>query len=105
MPANDAESTLPDAVDALYRAVGELVDPIKEMVQGRVLVAPSPYEQLLREIPATRSSDSFSRGVGRSLPPVYCDAVDLTVEIDSRTAELHPDGEDTPQRLRGLCPG
>lgn len=97
------ENELPAAIDQLYRAVGDLVDPVKEMVQGRVLVAPSAYEQLVREIPATRSGDSFSRGVGRSLPPVYCDAVDLQVEIDSRTAELHPEGQDTPQRLRGLA--
>lgn len=102
MPANDAESTLPDAVDALYRAVGELVDPIKRLVGGTVLAGPSPYEDLLAEIPASTAGDS-SRGVAKSRPVVWVDALDLRIEIDTRTAQLHPEGQDTPQRLRGLA--
>ena len=102
MPANDDESTLPAAVDDLHRAVGELVDPIKRLVGGTVLAGPSPYEDLLAEIPASTSGDSF-RGVAKSRPVVWVDALDLRIEIDSRTAQLHPDGQDTPQRLRGLA--
>jgi hypothetical protein len=46
------DGCLPTAVDRLYAAVAALVDPVKELVGGALLVAPSPYEQLVGEIPA-----------------------------------------------------
>lgn len=100
---NRDEASLPDALDRLYAAVADLIDPAKQLVDGAVLVGPSAYEALLGEIPASASGENFHRGVGRSLPPVWCDAVDLRVTIDSRVKQLQPGGGSTPARLRALA--
>jgi hypothetical protein len=103
MPTVTDEASLPQAVDELYRAVAALVDPRKQFLNGRVLAGPSCYESLLAAIPAKSSGDTFSRGVGRSLPTVWCDAVDLRADIDGRVKDWRPQGDSTPQRLRGLA--
>lgn len=99
----DDEQSFRAAVDDLYKAVAALADPIKEFVGGRVLAAPSLYEQLAADIPAKATGDAFSRGVGRSLPPVWCDAVDLRRNIDDRVQAWQPAGASTPARLRALA--
>jgi hypothetical protein len=97
------EAGLPGAVDQLYAAVAALIDPVKELVNGTVLAAPSPYDALVSEIPAKSGGDAFSRGVGRSLPTIWCDAVDLRTNIDTRAKAMHPQGGSTPDRLRALA--
>jgi hypothetical protein len=97
------ESTLPDAIDELYRAVGELIDPAKKLIDGRVLAGPSQYETLLSEIPATSSADSNFRNVAKSTPNVWLDAIDLRVQIDDRVKAWLPKGDSTPARLRVLA--
>ena len=101
MTATD-EASLPDALDRLYAAVADLIDPAKQLSDGAVLVGPSCYEMLVAEIPASAARDG-GRAVGKSRPPVWCEAVDLRVLIDSRAAQLHPRGETTPARLRALA--
>lgn len=96
------ESTLPNAVDELYRAVGGLIDARKELVGGVIRAAPSLYELLLGEIPAKRG-DRETRGVARSLPNCFLDAIDLRVQIDGRVKAMHPAGRSTPERLRALA--
>jgi len=97
------ERTLPDAVDRLHAAVSGLIDPTKEMHAGQVLAGPSPYEHLLAEVPASMSGDGLMGGVARSRPNVWCDALDLKLEIDSRTKSMQPKGDSTPGRLRLLA--
>jgi hypothetical protein len=100
--ASTDEAALPDAIDSLYAAVAALVDPIKRLVNGSVLAAPSLYECLVGEIPA-KAGDGASRGVARSLPTVWVDAVDLRQEIDRRVNGWQPGGHSTPGRLRALA--
>ncbi len=103
MADTNEEHTLPAEVDRLYAAVGRLVDPAKQFINGAVLAGPSAYAALLQEIPATSSGDTYSRGAGRSVPAVWVDAVDLRVQIDTRAKQMHPEGRSTPHRLRALA--
>jgi len=96
------EAELPAALDELYRAVGALVDTRKQMLGGVIRAAPSLYELLLGEIPAKRG-DRETRGVARSLPNCFLDAIDLRVQIDGRVKAMHPAGRSTPERLRALA--
>jgi hypothetical protein len=103
MPTPTDEASLPQAVDELYRAVAALVDHRKQFINGRVLAGPSMYESLLGEVPAKSSGDTFTRGVGRSIPCVFVDAVDLRAGIDGRVKSWQPRGDSTPARLRALA--
>lgn len=96
------ERTLPAALDGFYNAVAGLVDPRKELFNGAVLAAPSLYETLVGEIPA-KGGDFGGRFNGRSIPPVYLDAVDLRTTIDARVKSWLPRGDSTPGRLRRLA--
>lgn len=103
MPAapND-EAQLPAAVDELYRAVGTLVDPAKQLHDNVMRQAPSLYEALIGEMPAKSIGDG-GRFIGRSMPPLWSDALDAKIEIDRRTKQMHPEGHSTPHRLRALA--
>ena len=96
------ESSLPDAIDQLYVATAALIDPIKQLVNGAVMAAPSLYQALVGEIPA-RSGDGTNRGIARSLPTVWVDALDLRNQIDDRVKVWQPKGSSTPGRLRLLA--
>lgn len=100
---SNEEHTLPDAVDRLYAAVAGLIDPAKELVGGAVLAGPSAYEALLMEIPTSTSREVFSRGVRKSQPTIWCDALDLRVAIDRRVKDWRREGDSTPARLRALA--
>lgn len=45
----------------------------------------------------------MGRMVGRSVPPVWIDALDLRVEIDDETRKWQPDRPNTPARLRAVA--
>jgi len=97
------EKSLPDAIDQLYSAVADLLDPQKELLEGRVMAAPGLYDRLVGEIPAKRG-EFGSRFSGRSMPPIWCDAEDLRVQIDGRVRELLPRFQGTTSaRLRALA--
>ncbi len=96
------ESSLPDAVDQLYSAVARLVDTRKELIGGAVLAAPSLYDALVGDLPA-RTGENGGRFIGRSLPPLWVDALDARREIDDRVKTWHPGGASTPNRLRAVA--
>lgn len=96
------ESTLPDAIDQLYRAVGELFDEQKQYVQGRVRVAPSWWDRLTEAVAATGLKDGTSRAVAKSRPLCWADALDLKVRIEDR-AKSWIGGDSVPGRLRALA--
>ncbi len=98
----DSDGSLPDALDRLYSAVGALVDPRKEFHDGVLMAAPSLWAELLQAIPASRT-DGFSRGVARGKAPAWVDAIDLQHEVDRTVGCWHPEGTDTPTRLRGFA--
>lgn len=100
--APNDEAQLPAAVHELYRAVGALVDPDKELHNGVVRQGPSLYEALIGEMP-TKNSGEGGRFIGRSMPPCWTDALDAKAEIDRRAKQMHPAGESTPHRLRALA--
>src|SRR5258707_9636873 len=81
---------LPAALDRLYAAVAGLIDPVKEMHVGAIVSAPSLYEQLVGAIPTTKG-DGMGRRAGRSVPPVWTDALALRIEIDDKTREWQPE--------------
>ena len=98
----EADSLLPGAVDRLHAAVGALVDPIKRMAPGGVQVAPSLLEQLRQEVPAS-VGERAGRSHGKSIPPIWADALDVVREIDDAVSAWQPDGCDTPARLSALA--
>lgn len=96
------DGCLPAARDRLYAAVATLIDPVKEMHAGAVVSAPSLYEQLIGEMP-TAKGHAMGRMVGRSVPPVWTDALDLRIEIDDRTRKWQPHSASTPAGLRAIA--
>lgn len=98
----DSAQNLPAAIDKLYAAVSRLVDQRKDYRQDAMRVGPSLYETLLSEIPSTPRSESSSRGVPSSRPPVWCDALDLRRTIDDTARDWAP-GNSTPARLRAVA--
>jgi len=60
-----SDGNLPAALDRLYIAVAALIDPVKEMHDGVIVSAPSLYEQLSGELPATRRLADRCRRCGR----------------------------------------
>jgi hypothetical protein len=87
----------------LYAAVAGLVDPIKALTDDVIRTAPSLYEQLVGSIP-TAKREGMGRLAGRSVPPVWTDALDLRIEIDDTARGWQPDQVcSTPTRLRGLA--
>jgi hypothetical protein len=98
-----SERCLPAAIDRLYAAVARFADPAKELTQDALRVAPSLYEQLCEQIPAVARGDGRLRGAGRSVSPVWTDALDLRIEIDDAAQAWLPAGESTPRRLRALA--
>ena len=99
-----SDGYLPAALDRLYAAVGALIDPVKQLHDDTVVSAPSLYEQLVGSIPTTKC-EGFGRLQGRSVPPVWTDALDLRVEIDDKTREWQAghQGATTPARLRAVA--
>lgn len=96
------EATLPAALDALYGAVTGLVDDQKQLIGAQILAAPSLYDQLVGEIPASATAYS-GRFNGASRPPCWVDALDLRNVIDVRVREWLPAESTTPGRLRALA--
>jgi hypothetical protein len=94
------DGCLPAALDRLYGAVSALVDERKELHDGALLAAPSLYEQLVGEVPATVQRDGYARGHSRSLPTIWVDALDLLSEIDDTVRVWEQLGVSTPTRLR-----
>jgi len=97
-----SDGNLPAALDRLYIAVAALIDPVKEMHDGVIVSAPSLYEQLSGELPATRS-DGVGQLARRSLPPVWTDGLNLKIEIDDTTRCWGSDAATAPARLRALA--
>lgn len=96
------ESSLPDEVERLHRAVSRLVDARKEMIGGEVRAAPSLYDALVGELPA-RMGEYGGRFNGRSLLPLWVDALDARREIDDRVKTWNPGCSSTPTGLRALA--
>lgn len=99
------DGNLPAAVDRFGAAVGAVVDPVKELVDGRVYVTDSLYSRLREAIPAARSSTGYGylNGHARPRSPLFLDAVDLCAEIDAQVASWRPNGPDTEGRLRAIA--
>lgn len=97
------EAGLPVAVDRLHAAVCGLVDPRKQMAGGAVQIAPSLYDALVDEIHPNARSVEYSAAVGRSLPPVWVDALDQKRAIDDRARRWSPSQPSTPARLREIA--
>ena len=100
--AQSDEKSLPAAIDNLYAAIGGLIDPRKELINGTVMGAPSLYASLVDQIPAS-SGEYSGRVHGASRPPVWCDALDLRIQIDAQVKQWQPKGDSTPTRLRALA--
>jgi Domain of unknown function (DUF4352)/Protein of unknown function (DUF2510) len=78
---------LPAALDRLYTAVAVLIDPVKEMHDDAIMSGPSLYEQLVGAI-TTAKCESLGRRAGRSMPPVWTDALDLMCPGESDYAKF-----------------
>lgn len=99
--------TLPEHVEHLYRAVGDLVDEPKQLICGQLRVAPSLWMQLVSANSYT-NRDSRSAGQFGSRPTVNVGALDLRCVIDKAvacwTAELFTAvNSSTDSRIRALA--
>lgn len=99
MEETPADGNLPATLDRLHTATAALLDPVKEWAEDQMRVAPSLYQQLVDDLPA-RTGDAPRSRHASSMPPMYVDACDLKVDIDTAVHKLHPDGFSTPHRLR-----
>lgn len=97
-----ADGNLPAALDKLHAAIAAVTDPIKEFVDGVMMIAPCLYEQLLQDIPA-RMGEGAGRGSSRSLPPAYLDALELRRDIDETVRKWCRASSPTPELLRRLA--
>ena len=84
-----ADGALAPALDALYSAAAALIDEAKQMVDGKILVADSLYQQLTDAIPGQFLGRSS--GAAHSQPPLWIDAEDLLTTIDSTVRSWQPE--------------
>jgi hypothetical protein len=108
-PAEE-DGNLKPALRDLHDAIGGLIDPRPEMVEGKLLWTDSLYTQLVEALPGAQGE---GHGVPRSLPPLWIDACELLTEIDTAVTiwQKDPGGYDgdlttqhppTPETIRRL---
>jgi hypothetical protein len=102
MPVTAPDGNIQTAADRLHIAVSGFVDEVKAMAGGAVRVVPSWYDQL-SDSTATTMGHATVQTARRSMPPVWCDALDLRCEIDAKTLEWEPAQPTAPARLRAVA--
>ncbi|KUH83494.1 MULTISPECIES: hypothetical protein [unclassified Mycobacterium] len=91
---------LPNTVGDLRTAIRALTHPQHTYIQHSTYEAPSLYRQIARSIPGEQGSGGHAN---RSMPPLWCDALDLLADIDHHVATWLPlHGETTERRLACL---
>jgi len=93
-----ADGQLRPALHRLTDAIALLCDPHLEVVAGRHRHTPSWYQQLRDSLAGGQSEG----GGGARLVPIWADALDLLIEIDTAVACWQPAGTSTPDRLRAI---
>lgn len=97
------DGSLPAALDRLYAAVAAMIDPVKEWHDGRLLAAPSLYEQLCDLVERARRRGDGGRVGASSRSPAWWPALDLKIELDDEVRTWHPQGASTVKRLREVA--
>lgn len=94
------QPNLSDSIGNFRAAIRTLIDPDITYANGSVYRAPSLHRQLAAAIPGQQGSGGHT---SRSMPPLWCDAVDVLADIDHHvTIWLPLHGETTQTRLRCL---
>jgi hypothetical protein len=110
MTAPAQDGNLPAAKRALEDAVAALIDPRSQLVDGRLEWTDSLYVQLQESLPGNQGT---GEGTARSLPPLWADAMDTLMQIDSTVSawqkdpgvfdgDLSHDRPPTPETVRRL---
>lgn len=91
---------LSNTVGDLRTAIRALTDPQRTYIQQSAYEAPSLYRQIAKSIPGEQGSGGHAN---RSMPPLWCDALDVLADIDATVAVWLPlHGETTETRLACL---
>ena len=83
------DGNLPAALNRLEHAVHDLIEPQTLYVDGKAHHAPGPYLQLAAATSGAGEQCGGSRG-WLSKPPVWIDAVQLLMEIDTAVEIMQP---------------
>ena len=94
-----ADGNIQAARTRLGRAVQRLTAPRPAVYHDRTLYAPSLYSCLLDDLAGTQGD---TRTPAKSLPPIWIDASQLRMDIDSQTVRWFPIPGETPERLQRL---
>lgn len=83
--AAPADGNLPEALDALHKAIDALVEPRIEYYDGRIVTCPGRYDQLLASIDGMQGTGNGR--AARSMPPIWVDGFAIVTDIgDALTA-------------------
>ena len=93
------KTDLPDAVSYMQEAIDAMIDPQTSIISRKKHHAPSIYMQLWDAIAGQQGSGG---GVARSMPPFWCDAVDLLNEIDTAIEAWQPQAAGVPPTVGRL---
>jgi hypothetical protein len=92
--------TLSRSVNNLRAAIRALTEPHYTRIDGATYQSPSLYQQMIKSIPGEQGSGGHA---SRSMPPLWCDALDLLADIDHHVAIWLPlHDETTENRLACL---
>ena len=94
-----ADGNITAAATKLTRAVDRLCKPRMAVYHDQIRYALSLYRQLESDLAGTQGD---TRTPAKSLPPLWIDAAQLRIDMDSQTRSWCPKGHGIPQRLGSL---
>lgn len=109
-PVNKPDGDLTAALAELHQAIDKLVEPQIEWADDRIVTSPSLYRQIHAVVAGMQGSGNGH--AARSMPPVWCDAVDILNAIETALDAWRlppillpepPYAPGTPNRIRKLA--
>ena len=94
-----ADGNITAAARKLNLAVDRLCKPRMAVYHDQIRYALSLYRQLQEDLPGKKGD---SRTPAKSLPPLWIDAAQLRIDMDSQTRSWCPKEQGIPQRLGNL---
>jgi hypothetical protein len=95
-----ADGNLPAALHDFDDALQDLTHTQTQHHHGKTVYAPSFYMQLWDSVRGDQGTGNA--GVARSMPPFWCDALDLLNEIDTAAAAWQPQPAGIPPTISRL---
>jgi hypothetical protein len=94
------DGNLPAALHDFDNALQDLTQPQSQYINHKLVHAPSLYLQLVDSVRGEQGT--HNSGVPRSMPPFWCDALDLLNEIDTAASAWQPQPNGIPPTIGRL---